>query len=140
MPSDWDTVYEIAANDFESLVADGHPEVGLALDFLRGAGLRLVMLSGSGGACFGLATGASEASSTAQRLSDELGWRVLATRTLDKMPPVFTSVTLAARGRSRDQSSQVPMVPQLDARPPRVRAPADRLSPRHVVRHRPRLR
>ena len=88
VPSDWDTVDEIAGNDFESLVADGHPEVRLALDVLRGAGLRLVILSGSGGACFGLATGVSEASSTAQRLSDELGWTVLATRTLDELPPV----------------------------------------------------
>lgn len=88
MPSDWDTVDEIAANDFERVVADGHPEVRRALDALRDAGLRLVMLSGSGGACFGLARDASEASSTAQRLSDELGWRVLATRTLNEVPQV----------------------------------------------------
>ena len=89
MPPDWDTVDEIAANDFESLVADGHPEVRRALDSLRDADLRVVMLSGSGGACFGIARGASEASSTARRLSDELGWRVLAIRTLDELPSVL---------------------------------------------------
>ena len=88
VPSDWDTVSEIAANDFEPGVADAHPEVRRALDALRDTGLRFVMLSGSGGACFGLASGTAEASSTAQRLSDELGWRVVATRTLEEVPSV----------------------------------------------------
>ena len=88
MPSDWDMVDEISANDFEALVADEHPEVRRALASLRDAGLRSVTLSGSGGACFGLATGASPASSTAQRLGEELGWRVLVTRTLGEPPLV----------------------------------------------------
>ena len=88
-----DTVDEIAANDFESLVADGHPEVRRALDFLRDAGLRSVMLSGSGGACFGLARGASEALSTAQRLSDELGWRVSGDSHAGRTASGLTSVT-----------------------------------------------
>lgn len=88
VPSDWDAIEDIAANDFEPGVAAAHREVRRALDALRDAGLRLVMLSGSGGACFGLASSVSEASSTAQRLSDELGWRVVATRTLDELPPV----------------------------------------------------
>ena len=88
VPSDWDAVEDIAANDFEPGVAAAHPEVRRALDALRDAGLRFVMLSGSGGACFGLAGNASEALSTAQRLSAELGWRVVATRTLDELPPV----------------------------------------------------
>jgi 4-diphosphocytidyl-2-C-methyl-D-erythritol kinase len=88
MPSDWDMVDEISANDFEALVADEHPEVRRALASLREAGLRSVALSGSGGACFGLATGASPASSTAQRLGEELGWRVLVTSTLGEPPLV----------------------------------------------------
>jgi len=88
IPSDWDMVDEIADNDFEVLVANEYPEVRRALASLRDAGLTSVMLSGSGGACFGLATDASHASSTARRLREELGWRVLATRTLDELPPV----------------------------------------------------
>ena len=89
MPSAWDMVDQLAENDFEALVADQYREVRQALTALRNAGLRSVMLSGSGGACFGLATDALQASSTAERLSDELGWRVLATRTLDQPPPVW---------------------------------------------------
>ena len=91
VPSDWDAVEDIAANDFEPGVADAHPEVRRALDALRDAGLRLAMLSGSGGACFGLVSSASEASLTAQRLSDEFGWRVVATRTLEEVPAVATA-------------------------------------------------
>ena len=88
MPSDWDMVDEIAANDFEALVSDEHPEVRRALASLRDAGLRSVMLSGSGAACFGFAADASQASSTAERLCDELGWRVLATQALNDPPLV----------------------------------------------------
>ena len=86
--SGWDMVDEIADNDFEVVVANEYPEVERALASLRDAGLASVMLSGSGGACFGLATDASHASSTAKRLRAELGWRVLTTRTLDELPPV----------------------------------------------------
>jgi 4-diphosphocytidyl-2-C-methyl-D-erythritol kinase len=88
IPSHWDMVDEIADNDFEVLVANEYPEVRRALASLRDAGMASVMLSGSGGACFGLATDTSHASSTAKRLREELGWRVLATRTLDESPQI----------------------------------------------------
>jgi len=88
VPSDWRMVDEIADNDFEALVANEYPEVRRALTSLRDAGLASVMLSGSGGACFGLATDASHASSTAKRLREQLGWMVLAARTLDESPAV----------------------------------------------------
>lgn len=53
-PSDWDAVIERAVNDFESVVPRASPPVAEALTTLRDAGAPLALLSGSGGAVFGL--------------------------------------------------------------------------------------
>ena len=87
-PTNWESVVELARNDFESVVADRHPEVRAARESLSNSGMQMVMLSGSGAACFGFARGAKEAESTADRLSAELGWRVKATRSLDEVPSI----------------------------------------------------
>ncbi len=50
-----------AVNDFEPVVRETYPAVGAALDALRAAGAEHAMLSGSGGACFGLCRDAASA-------------------------------------------------------------------------------
>lgn len=51
---DYAAAIDAAVNDFEPIVSNVYPEVGAALEALRAAGARHAMLSGSGGACFGL--------------------------------------------------------------------------------------
>ena len=54
IPGDWDAVVGTAVNDFEAVVPSASPPVGEALTGLREAGSPLALLSGSGGAVFGL--------------------------------------------------------------------------------------
>ncbi len=54
VPSDWDAVVRGAVNDFESVVPKASPPVAEALNILRDFGAPLALLSGSGGAVFGL--------------------------------------------------------------------------------------
>jgi 4-diphosphocytidyl-2-C-methyl-D-erythritol kinase len=51
---EYDAAIAASVNDFEPVVRDMYPAVGAALDALRAAGAEHAMLSGSGGACFGL--------------------------------------------------------------------------------------
>jgi len=62
---DYPAVIAAAVNDFEPVVRDTYPAVSAALDALRAAGAEHAMLSGSGGACFGLCRDAA----AAQRLA-----------------------------------------------------------------------
>ncbi|TFH65077.1 MAG: 4-(cytidine 5'-diphospho)-2-C-methyl-D-erythritol kinase [Candidatus Zixiibacteriota bacterium] len=62
-------------NDFEGLVTDGHPAVASCMQFLREAGARVVALSGSGSAFFGLFERTPDPS-LATMISGRFGWQV----------------------------------------------------------------
>jgi 4-diphosphocytidyl-2-C-methyl-D-erythritol kinase len=90
-PSGWDEVVGWMENDFEAVVPGRHPPVDRALAALREVGARRVLLSGSGGACFAVASGGEEgAHRAAASVARRLGWPVRAVRTLEHMPPVET--------------------------------------------------
>lgn len=85
-PRSWEEVAATLHNDFEAEIAKRHVLIARALGALRGAGARGALLSGSGGASFGLFATAEEAARVAARLESELGWRFVAVRTLTQMP------------------------------------------------------
>jgi 4-diphosphocytidyl-2-C-methyl-D-erythritol kinase len=62
-------------NDFERLVTSDHPAVASCMQFLREAGARVVGLSGSGSAFFGLFDRAPDPS-LATMISGRFGWQV----------------------------------------------------------------
>ena len=66
--ADFASVCEHATNDFEPIVAAAYPAVAQTLAALHAAGAKLVMLSGSGGACFALAADEASARAVADRL------------------------------------------------------------------------
>jgi 4-diphosphocytidyl-2-C-methyl-D-erythritol kinase len=82
----WSALRGLAANDFESVVPALHPEVETSLGALRRSGGDPTLLSGSGGACFGVYPGEAQARSAAEALSTRLGWPARAVRTLDHIP------------------------------------------------------
>ncbi len=84
----WDDVCAAAENDFERVVPGIFPEVALSLAALREGGARLALLSGSGGAAFGLFGSAERAGEAATALSTRLGWPCVVARTLRAPPPV----------------------------------------------------
>ncbi len=87
-PAGWTGIAGVAQNDFEAVVAEAYPPVAEALAALRGAGYPLVMLSGSGGACFGLDPG--DASASPRALSGPgSGWQQHHVPTL-LTPPAVT--------------------------------------------------
>ena len=86
--TDWATIISSAHNDFEIMTAEVHSEVRRSLLALRRRGYPLVLLSGSGAACFALARSSSEIESDAHELTEELGWPCLVTRTLESYPAV----------------------------------------------------
>lgn len=77
----WDEVRRLAHNDFERVVPHRYPEVAASLDALRASGADPALLSGSGGACFGVFPTEADARHVAEELSAALGWPVLAVRT-----------------------------------------------------------
>ena len=79
----WDAVISSAHNDFEVTIADLYPEVRCSLGALRQKGYPLVLLSGSGGACFAITRNGGDVESDAHELTEELGWPCLVTRTLE---------------------------------------------------------
>lgn len=87
-PRSWDDVVSSARNDFEAVVAEAHPEVRRSLAALRRRGHPLVLLSGSGGACFAVAGEGADVQEDADELARELGWACVATRTLRGPPAV----------------------------------------------------
>ena len=62
-------------NDFETLVTDGQPAVASCMQLLREAGARVVALSGSGSAFFGLFDRVPDPS-LATMISERFGWQV----------------------------------------------------------------
>lgn len=86
-PGDWPRVAEVALNDFETVVVPAHPAVGRALRALRTGDALLTLLSGSGGAVFGVypdPARAAEAAEAARRAAPET--RFLTVPTLVTMP------------------------------------------------------
>ena len=79
----WDTIISSAHNDFEVTIADLYPEVRCSLGALRQKGYPLVLLSGSGSACFAITRNGGDVESDAHELTEELGWPCLVTRTLE---------------------------------------------------------
>ena len=82
----WDAALSLAHNDFERVVSGAHQEVERALAALRREGAELAMLSGSGGACFGVFPDTDVAARAAARLEESLGWPFAAVRTLSCPP------------------------------------------------------
>jgi len=67
--ADFAAACRAAVNDFEPIVASAYPAVAETLLALRGAGAKLAMLSGSGGACFALEAREADARALAARLA-----------------------------------------------------------------------
>lgn len=82
----WDGLARAAVNDFETVVPHAHPQVAASLQALREAGGAPVLLSGSGGACFGHFADGTRAAAAAERVAGSLGWPALAVRTLVQWP------------------------------------------------------
>ena len=82
----WADVRSVAFNDFERVVATFQSEIMRALTALKEAGAGFALLSGSGGASFGLFDDRDQAVGVAADLSEELGWRCVAAQTLSKRP------------------------------------------------------
>ena len=82
----WADVRSVAYNDFERVVATSYPEVLRTLAALGEAGAGFALLSGSGGASFGLFDDRDQAVVAAADLSEELGWPCVAAQTLAKRP------------------------------------------------------
>lgn len=85
-PRTWDEVAALARNDFEAVVPGAYAPVAASLEALRAAGARPALLSGSGGACFGVFPSAGEAEEAARALAASLGWAAVAVRTLSRIP------------------------------------------------------
>lgn len=85
-PSGWTDVAAWAHNDFETVVPGEFPDVARALAALSRKGGRPTLLSGSGAACFSLFPDSGAAERAAEDLTRELGWPVVATRTLRRLP------------------------------------------------------
>ena len=86
-PSDlatWEAIAEVAANDFEPVVAARHPEIRMAVEGLQRSGAILAMMSGSGSACFGIF---DEPPKGAEVMVPE-GCKVLMTQTAERVVPV----------------------------------------------------
>ncbi len=85
----WESLAELAANDFEGPVFRRHPEIREARD-LASAGATLALLSGSGDAVVGVYPDAGARDRAGRRVVEECGFRVVRTRT------VSSSAELAA--------------------------------------------
>ncbi len=85
-PASWAWVSSLAHNDFQNVVAGLHSEVQAALDALEAVGGKPVLLSGSGSACFSRFPHGGVAASTAQALTERLGFPCVAVRTLSEFP------------------------------------------------------
>lgn len=85
-PATWEEVAAAARNDFEEVVPAKHPGISRALGALRASGASPALLSGSGGACFGIFADPGTAETVAETLRARLGFPVIATRTLSRFP------------------------------------------------------
>ena len=75
---------DLAHNDFESVVAPTHSEIGESIAGLRAAGASPALLSGSGAASFGVFPSEEAAEQAARELEQRLGWPFLPVRTLER--------------------------------------------------------
>jgi len=85
---DWDTIISLAHNDFEIVTSDFYPHVQQSLTALRQKEYPLVLLSGSGAACFAITNNDLGAEADARDLKEQLGWFCVVTRTLESYPQV----------------------------------------------------
>lgn len=83
---DWERVAGLAENDFEGAASKGHPEIRSSLEGLRAEGATVALLSGSGGASFGLFTDAVDAEDAASVLTERYRWPFLPVVTLSAVP------------------------------------------------------
>lgn len=81
----------MAVNDFEVVVPGTFTPVAEALEALRNAGLPLALLSGSGGAVFGVLPPGADGAAAVSDLRDRApGIRWVVTSTLERLPdPVW---------------------------------------------------
>jgi 4-diphosphocytidyl-2-C-methyl-D-erythritol kinase len=86
----WQEVLSVASNDFEAVVPGFHPAIAASLEALGEAGADLALLSGSGGACFGLFRDPRAADLSRGALEARLGWPVRVARTLSSFPELET--------------------------------------------------
>jgi 4-diphosphocytidyl-2-C-methyl-D-erythritol kinase len=82
----WSDVSDLAANDFEDVVPRMYPEVAAGLRALADTGAEVTMLSGSGGACFGLFVDERAAEAARGVLEARLAWPVRTAKTLSSFP------------------------------------------------------
>lgn len=92
-PVSWAEVAAMAENDFEAFAVAEHPKVARTLEALGDCDPEVVMLSGSGAACFAVLRENADAEPMARALSDRLGWPVVASRTLNQWPEPGTRGT-----------------------------------------------
>ncbi|MGD8319145.1 MAG: 4-(cytidine 5'-diphospho)-2-C-methyl-D-erythritol kinase [Gemmatimonadota bacterium] len=85
-PRAWSEVARVASNDFELVVPAQHAPVRASLAAMRRAGARFSLLSGSGGACFGLFDDLDAAGSASHEVETSLGWPAPVARTLTALP------------------------------------------------------
>lgn len=85
-PASWAWVASLAQNDFQEVVCEAHDDVKAALEELEAVGAKPALLSGSGAACFGRFPHRGIAASTADALTDRLGFPCLAVRSLSGFP------------------------------------------------------
>jgi len=86
VPRSWTEVAAIAANDFQSVIEQAHPEIHRALEALEATGSSFAAMSGSGSSVFGHFDDRANAERAAGDLTRELGWPCRAVRTLEVMP------------------------------------------------------
>ncbi len=67
---DWDSAAKDAANDFEEVIFDRHPSLGVLRNEIEEAGAFLARLSGSGAAVFGLFDEGEKAAEAAEKLAE----------------------------------------------------------------------
>jgi 4-diphosphocytidyl-2-C-methyl-D-erythritol kinase len=84
---DWEGVAARAENDFEAVVAEEIPFIGLAKSALRQGGARIAMMAGSGSSVFGVFDDADARDGTLERMRG-LRMKCWAAETLDAEPPV----------------------------------------------------
>lgn len=99
-PSSWSDVARLARNDFQDVVAAQHAPVADAIAALRERGARPTLLSGSGAAVFGVLETWAQAVRAAREITEALGCRAVAARTL----PGFGAVSPLSRPNSSDRA------------------------------------
>lgn len=85
---DWPTVVRVAENDFQPVVSPRVPAVRASIEALSGQGALLALLSGSGGASFGVFEDRAASVAAAEVLTDRHGWPFVPVTTLAALPDI----------------------------------------------------